>query len=143
MSLLSAQDEQALKQHLAAIDKPVAALLFTQTFGGSESGPVAKQVLDEIARLNDKITVTEKNFVLDLEDRARYGVDKSPAIVILSDGQDTRMRMYGAPVGYEFVGLVEALLIAGTGKLDLQDSTLALLNGVTKPLQIQVFSTPT
>lgn len=143
MSLLSAQDEQALRQHLSEIEKPVTALLFTQTFGGSESGPVAKQVLDEIARLNDKITVTEKNFVLDLDDRTRYGVDKSPAIVILSDGQDTRMRMYGAPVGYEFVGLVEALLIAGTGKVELEDSTLALLNGVTEPMQIQVFSTPT
>jgi alkyl hydroperoxide reductase subunit AhpF len=143
MALLSAQDEQALTQHLMEIEKPVTALLFTQTFGGSESGAVARQVLDEIARLNDKITVQEKNFVLDLEDRARYGVDKSPAIVILSDGQDTRMRMYGAPVGYEFVGLVEALLIAGTGKLDLQDSTMALLAGVTEPTHIQVFSTPT
>ena len=143
MSLLSAQDEQALKQHLAEIEKPVTVLLFTQTFGGSESGLVAKQVLDEIARLNDKITITEKNFVLDLEDRARYGIDKSPAIVILSDGQDTRMRMYGAPVGYEFVGLVEAILVAGTGKTDLEDGTLALLNGVTEPMQIQVFSTPT
>jgi alkyl hydroperoxide reductase subunit AhpF len=143
MGLLSAQDEQALKQHLADITKPVTALLFTQTFGGSESGPVAKQVLDEIARLSDKISVTEKNFVLDLEDRARYGVDKSPAIVILSDGEDTRMRMYGAPVGYEFVGLVEALLVAGTGKVDLEDTTLALLDGVSEPMQIQVFSTPT
>jgi alkyl hydroperoxide reductase subunit AhpF len=143
MALLSAQDEQALQQHLADIDRPVTALLFTQTFGGPESGPIAKQVLDEIARLNDKITVTEKNFVLDLEDRARYGVDKSPAIVILSDGQDTRMRMYGAPVGYEFVGLVEALFIAGTGKVELEDSTQTLLNGVSGPVQIQVFSTPT
>ena len=143
MSLLSAQDEQALKQHLSEIEKPVTALLFTQTIGGSESGPVARQVLDEIARLNDKITIQEKNFVLDQEDRTRYGVDKSPAIVVLSDGQDTRMRMYGAPVGYEFVGLVEALLIAGTGKLDLQDSTMAMLAGVTEPTTIQVFSTPT
>jgi alkyl hydroperoxide reductase subunit AhpF len=143
MSLLSEQDEQALKQHLSEIEKPVTALLFTQTIGGSESGPVARQVLDEIARLNDKITIQEKNFVLDLEDRTRYGIDKSPAIVILGDGQDTRMRMYGAPVGYEFVGLVEALLIAGTGKLDLEDSTLALIKGVTEPTYIQVFSTPT
>jgi alkyl hydroperoxide reductase subunit AhpF len=143
MSLLSAQDEQALKQHLSEIEKPVTALLFTQTIGGSETGPVARQVLDAIAQLNDKITVEEKNFVLDLDERAKYGVDKSPAIVILSDGQDTRMRMFGAPVGYEFVGLVEALLIAGTGKTDLQDETLALLAEVKEPLNIQVFSTPT
>jgi alkyl hydroperoxide reductase subunit AhpF len=143
MSLLSAQDEQVLKQHLSSIEKPVTVLLFTQTIGGTESGPVAKQVLDEVARLNDKITVVEKNFVLDTEDRAKYGIDKSPAIVLLSDGHDTRMRMFGAPTGYEFVGLIEAILIAGTGSVDLEEETLKLLAGVDKPMTIQVFSTPT
>jgi alkyl hydroperoxide reductase subunit AhpF len=143
MTLLSAQDEQVLTQHLSAIEKSVTLLLFTQAIGGSESGPVAKQVLNEVARLNDKITVVEKNFVLDVDDRAKYGIDKSPAIVILSDGQDTRMRMFGAPTGYEFVGLVEAILTAGTGEIDLEEDTLKLLASVDKPTNIQVFSTPT
>ena len=143
MALLSAQDEQVLTQHLAAIDKRVDILLFTQAIGGTESGIVAKQVLDEIARLNDKITIVEKNFILDLDDRARYGVDKSPAIVVLSDGKDTRMRFYGAPTGYEFVPLVEAVLLAGTGNVELEDETLTLLASVDKPMHLQVFSTPT
>jgi alkyl hydroperoxide reductase subunit AhpF len=143
MSLLSAQDEQVLKQHLSAIQKPVTVLLFTQTIGGSESGVVAKQVLDEVARLNDKITIVEKNFVLDTEDRTKYGVDKSPAMVLLSEGADTRMRIFGAPTGYEFVGLIEAILIAGTGEVDLEPETLKLLETVDKPTTIQVFSTPT
>jgi alkyl hydroperoxide reductase subunit AhpF len=143
MPLLSAQDEQVLKQHLSAIDKSVSILLFTQTIGGSESGVVAKQVLDEIARLNDKITIVEKSFVLDTEDRSKYGIDLAPAIVILSDGQDTRMRMYGAPTGYEFVGLVEAILMAGTGNADLEEDSLKLLAAVDQPTKIQVFSTPT
>ncbi|HXG88464.1 MAG TPA: hypothetical protein VNJ02_09030 [Vicinamibacterales bacterium] len=143
MSLLSPQDEQVLKEHLSAITKPVTVLLFTQAIGGSESGVVAKQVLDEVARLNDKITIVEKNFILDLDERAKYGIDKTPAMVLLGDGQDTRMRMFGAPTGYEFVGLVEAILIAGTGNLDLQDETLKLLAAVDKPTNIQVFSTPT
>lgn len=143
MSLLSVQDEHVLTEHLSAIEKPVTVLLFTQTIGESESGVVARQVLDEVARLNDKITIQEKNFILDLDDRARYGVDKSPAIVILADGQDTRMRMFGAPTGYEFVGLVEAILIAGTGTLELQEKTLALIATVDTPTHIQVFSTPT
>jgi alkyl hydroperoxide reductase subunit AhpF len=143
MSLLSAQDEQVLKQHLSVIDKPVTILLFTQAIGGSESGPVAKQVLDEVARLNDNITVVEKNFVLDTEDRNKYGIDKEPAIVLLSDGNDTRMRMFGAPTGYEFVGLIEAIVIAGTGTVDLEEDTLKLLAAVDKPTMIQVFSTPT
>ena len=143
MALLSAQDEQLLKQHLSAIDKPVSLLLFTQAIGGSESGLVAKQVLDELAALHEKITVVEKNFILDVDDRAKYGVDKSPAIVVLSDGQDTRIRFFGAPTGYEFVPLVEAVLLAGTGNLELEDHTQKLLATVDKPLHVQVFSTPT
>ena len=143
MGLLSPQDEIVLKQHLSTLSKPVQLVLFTQAFGGSESGQVAKQILDEIAGLNDKITVVEKSFVLDLEDKAKYKVDKAPAIVILSDDVDTRMRMYGAPTGYEFVGLVEAILVAGTGNIDLEPETMAWIQAVTTPTHIQVFSTPT
>lgn len=143
MALLTPQDEQVLTKHLAAIDAPVSLLLFTQAIGGGESGMVAKQVLDELARLNDRITIAEKNFVLDAEDRDRYGVLRAPAIVVLRNGDDTRMRFYGAPTGYEFVPLVEAIVLAGTGNLELQPDTLALLEAVETPLHIQVFSTPT
>jgi alkyl hydroperoxide reductase subunit AhpF len=143
MGLLSASDEAVLRQHLGAIDTPVSLVLFTQTIGGSESGPVAKQVLDEIAALNDKITVVEKNFVLDAEDRATYGVEREPAIVVLRNGEDTRMRFLGAPTGYEFVPLVEAVLLAGTGKTELEPASETMLAAVTTPTDIKVFSTPT
>jgi alkyl hydroperoxide reductase subunit AhpF len=143
MPLLSPQDAAVLTQHLAVITRPVTLVLFTQTFGASESGQVARQILDEVAALNDKVTVVEKNFILDVDDRARYGLDQNPAIVVLGDGQDTRIRFYGAPTGYEFVALVEAVVLAGTGTLDLEPQTLTWLAGVTEPLKIQVFSTPT
>jgi hypothetical protein len=53
------------------------------------------------------------------------------------------MRMYGAPTGYEFVGLVEAILVAGTGNIDLEPETMAWVQAVTTPTHLQVFSTPT
>lgn len=143
MPLLSPADRQTLTQHLAPISKKVDLLLFTQTFGATESGLVAKQVLDEVASLHEKISVVEKNFVLDTEDKAKYGVDKAPAVVVLGDGQDTRMRMYGANTGYEFVSLVEAVLLAGTGNLELEPESVAALAAVSTPMRIQVFSTPT
>jgi alkyl hydroperoxide reductase subunit AhpF len=143
MALLSDADRATLTQHLAPIGKQVDLLLFTQTFGGSEAGRLSKQVLDEVASLHDKVAVVEKNFVLDTEDRARYQVDKAPAIVVLSDGADTRMRLYGAPTGYEFVSLVEAVLLAGTGEPELEPATLAALAEVKEPLHLQVFTTPT
>jgi alkyl hydroperoxide reductase subunit AhpF len=143
MPLLSPSDRQTLTQHLAPITKPVDLLLFTQTFGATESGQIARQVLDEVASLHEKISVVEKNFVLDTEDKARYGIDKAPAVVVLGDGQDTRIRMYGANTGYEFVSLVEAVLLAGTGNLELEPESVAALAAVDTPMRIQVFSTPT
>ena len=143
MPLLSAQDRQALTKHLEPIAKKVELLLFTQTIGGSESGLIARQVVDEVASLNDKIAVVDKSFVLDTEDRAKYGVDKAPAVVVLGDGADTRMRFFGANTGYEFVSLVEAVLLAGTGNLELEPESVAALAAVDTPMHIQVFSTPT
>lgn len=143
MPLLSAHDRQTLTAHLAPISRAVDLLLFTQTIGGSESGLIARQVVDEVASLHDKISVVEKNFVLDTDDRAKYGVDKAPAVVVLGDGADTRIRFYGANTGYEFVSLVEAVLLAGTGKLELEPESVAALAAVDTPMRIQVFSTPT
>ena len=143
MALLTDQDRQTITAHLAPISKRVDVLLFTQTIGGSESGLIAKQVVDEVASLNDKITVIDKSFVLDTEDRAKYGVDKAPALVVLADGADTRIRFYGANTGYEFVSLIEAVLLAGTGNLELEPESIAALAAVDKPMHIQVFSTPT
>ena len=143
MALLTDQDRRTITAHLAPISKRVDVLLFTQTIGGSESGLIAKQVVDEVASLNDKITVVDKSFVLDTEDRAKYGVDKAPALVVLADGADTRIRFYGANTGYEFVSLIEAVLLAGTGNLELEPESIAALAAVDKPMHIQVFSTPT
>lgn len=143
MPLLSPQDRQTLTQHLAPITKKVDLLLFTQTFGATESGTIARQVLDEVASLHEKIAVVEKNFVLDTDDKAKYGVDKTPAVVVLADGHDTRIRMYGANTGYEFVPLVEAVLLAGTGNLELAPESVAALAAVDTPMRIQVFTTPT
>ncbi len=143
MALLSDSDRQTITKHLAPISKQVDLVLFTQTIGGSESGLIAKQVAGEVASLHDKIAVVEKSFVLDIEDRAKYGVEKIPALVVLADGADTRIRFYGANTGYEFVSLIEAVLLAGTGNLELEPETLTALAAVDKPLHIQVFSTPT
>jgi len=143
MPLLSDNDAAVLRQHLQPITASVDLLLFTQAFGGSESGPIAKQVLDEIASLNDKVHVVEKNFVLDTDDRTRYGVEHAPCIVILRNGEDTRMRFLGAPMGYEFVPLVESVLLAGTGDVDLTQASVDTLARVTTPTAIKLFSTPT
>jgi len=144
MALLSDSDRQAVRNQLSGITHPVTLLFFTQTFGEPETARLTKQIVDELASLNDRVTVEEVNFVLDRERAAQFGVDQIPAIVVMRDGEDTRMRFLGAPAGYEFMSLIEAVTIAGGEDSGLSEASRDLIREhVTQPTNIQVFVTPT
>ena len=144
MALLSEQDRQTVRGHLAVIEDPVRLLFFTQTFGAPDTVMIAKQVLDEIVSLNEHLALEEVNFVLEQERARQYGVEQIPTIVLLKNDQDTRIRFLGAPAGYEFMSLIEAVILAGTADSGLTPDSRALVaEHVTAPLDIKVFVTPT
>jgi glutaredoxin-like protein len=144
MPLLSEQDRQTVQRHLADIAQPVTLLFFTQTIAAPESALVARQILDEVAALSAHITVEEVNFVLEKDRAAQHGITDIPAVVLLRNGEDTRIRFLGAPSGYEFMSLVEALVLAGTGDSGLSaESRRLIAEQVHEPLEVLVFVTPT
>jgi glutaredoxin-like protein len=144
MALLSDQDREIVRARLAALQRPVTILFFTQTIGAPETVYLTKRVLDEVVGLSDRLTLEEVNLVLDRERAAQYGIEHIPAIVLLKDGEDTRIRFLGAPAGYEFMSLVEAVILAGTDDSGLSANTRTLVaEHVTGPLDIKVFVTPT
>jgi alkyl hydroperoxide reductase subunit AhpF len=143
MALLSEQDRQVVRTHVADLKHDVRLLLFTQTIGGPETGLIAKQILDELSGLSERISIEEVNFVLEKDRAAQYGIDKIPAIVVLRDGEDTRMRFFGAPAGYEFMSLIEALIIAGGDDSGLSDESKKRVGSIQQPATIDVFVTPT
>jgi len=144
MALLSAQDQQVVRAHLAGIRHAVKLLFFTQTIGGPESALIARQVLDEVVALNDRISFEEVNFVLEKDRAEQYGITHIPAVAILRDESDTRIRFLGAPAGYEFMSLVEAVALAGGDDSGLTGTSKKLIaEHVSAPIEIQVFVTPT
>jgi len=144
MPLLSDRDRETVQKHLVGIQHPVTLLFFTQTIDAPESALVAKQVLDEVASLSDLVSVEEANLVLDKDRAAQHGIDQIPSVVLLKNGQDTGMRFLGAPAGYEFMSLVEAVLLAGTADSGLSPESKSLVaEHVSGPIDIQVFVTPT
>jgi glutaredoxin-like protein len=144
MPLLSESDRQTVRTHLAAITQPVTLLFFTQTFGAPETVTIAKQVLDEVVSLSEDVSIEEANLILDKERAAQFGIGHIPAIVLLRNGEDTRMRFLGAPAGYEFMSLIQAVILAGTTDSGLSAQTrAAIAERVTAPLDIKVFVTPT
>jgi len=143
MALLSAQDRATVQKHLANLTHEVTLLFFTQSIGAPETVHLTKQVLNELVELNPKIRLEEVNLVLDRERAQQFGIEHVPAVALLKNGADTRMRFVGAPAGYEFMSLVEAVTLAGTDGSGLADSSKALLAERATPLDIKVFVTPT
>ena len=143
MALLSDQDRAVVSGHLAAITTPVTILFFTQTIDAPDTALLARQVLDEVVSLSDQISLEEVNFVLDRERAAQFGIDGIPAVALLRGGEDTRIRFLGAPAGYEFMSLIDAVILAGTGESGLTPESKALVAAhVTKPMEMLVFVTP-
>jgi alkyl hydroperoxide reductase subunit AhpF len=146
MSLLSPADQEKLRESFDEMTQAVRVLFFTQTLD-CETCVQTRQILDELPQLSDKIAIEEVNFILEKDKAAQYGIDRVPALALLSgdDGhaRDTRIRFLGTPAGYEFVSLVQALLLAGGHDSQLTPENRARVEAVTVPTTIQVFSTPT
>jgi alkyl hydroperoxide reductase subunit F len=140
--LLSPADQQKLRELFGEMTRPVTLLFFTQTLG-CDTCLQTRQIIDELPPLSDRIAVDEVNLVLEPEKATQYAVDRAPAIALLADGADTRIRFVGTPGGYEFMALIHAVLLAGGRPSELTDEQRQRLASVDKPVSLQVFTTPT
>ncbi len=146
MPLISPADQQHLREAFVDMNRPVRLLFFTQTLG-CETCLQTRQILDELPALSDKITIEEVNFVLDTDRVKEFAIERVPAVAITyeEDGavKDSRIRFVGTPAGYEFISLVQAILLVGGRESILSDENRARVMSVERPVTIQVFSTPT
>ena len=149
MALLSPSDQQILRDEFATMTRPVRLLLFMQTIG-CETCPQTRQILDELPVLSDKIAIEEINLVLDPERARQFGVDRVPAIAVEYEDADvpggltdSGIRFLGTPAGYEFISLVQAVLLAGGRAPRLSEASQRRLAAVDRSMTLQVFTTPT
>jgi glutaredoxin-like protein len=149
MSLLNSDIQKQVRDLLAPLAAPVKLVVFTQGEGGAPECEMcrdARQLVEEVAGLADKLSIEVHDFAAEAELAAAYGIDKIPALAILRGGdepQDYGIRLYGIPAGYEFSTLIEDILMVGSGDPGLSARTLAALEQLPGPIQIQVFVTPT
>jgi glutaredoxin-like protein len=101
-----------------------------------------RNLVQDLATLNDKITAEIHDFVADAAKAKEYGIDKIPAIAVIGK-KDYGVRIYGIPYGYELQTLIEAIINVSKGKTDLSDKTKEILKEVKSPVHIQVFVTLT
>jgi len=141
MAILSSTDASRVKEMLAGMVNPVRLAFFTQALNCETCEPTG-QILKELAALTDRIVVEEHNFLLEKDLAAAYGVDRVPAIVPLGL-QDYGIRFLGIPSGYEFMSLLDAIVLVSGAGSGLKDESRALIAGASEALSLQVFVTPT
>ena len=146
MPLLSPTDQDRLRETFVEMTRSVKLLFFTQTLD-CETCLQTRQILDELPPLSDKISIEEVNLILDTEKAKQYAIERAPSVAVVSvEGAadvDTHIRFVGTPSGYEFVSLVQAVLLAGGRASRLSDESRARVAAVDKPVVMQVFTTPT
>jgi glutaredoxin-like protein len=162
MAFIGPDDQNQLRADFAAMTRRVHLLFFTQALGCATCLQT-RQILDELPALSEMIVIDEVNFVLEGARAEQYAIDRVPAIAIVYEDdlgsdrspitgppatsaepplRDSRMRFLGMPGGYEFISLVQAILLAGGRKSQLSDASRERLAAVDKPVTMHVFTTP-
>lgn len=102
-----------------------------------------RKLMEQIAKLSDKISLEIYNFTLDKEIADKYKIDKIPATIVQSDRDDYGIRFYGIPFGYEFPSLIEAIKMVSHRESGLSVESKRKLRTIDKNIRIQVFVTLT
>jgi glutaredoxin-like protein len=116
---------------------PVKIVMFTQETecGSCQS---TRELIQEIASVDNRVSVEINDFVADAAKAKELGIDKIPALAILG-AKDYGVRIYGLPYGYELQALIDAIFNVSKGTTDLKEKTKKILQDVKSPVNIQVF----
>ena len=142
MSLLPEDKKEAIRDEFKKkLEGPVKIVMFTQEMECRFCSDT-RQIVQDMATLNDKITTEIYDFIANAEKAKELGIDKIPAIAVIGK-KDYGVRIYGIPYGYEIQTLIEAIVNVSRGKTDLSDKTKEILVDIKTPVHIQVFVTLT
>jgi glutaredoxin-like protein len=144
MAMIKESDRTQVREMFASdLQRPVKLALFT-TAENCQYCDVVRDLLTEVAELSDRLSLKVYDLEQDAARAAELGIDKAPGFAVLGENDtDYGIRFYGLPSGYEFTSLLEALRTVGGAEVQLQAATQKFLEGLTTPLHLQVFVTPT
>jgi alkyl hydroperoxide reductase subunit AhpF len=173
MSLVSPADQQKLREVFAEMTRPVRLVFFTQTLECEtcpqtkqildELPPLSDKIaIEEVNLILDgdrarqygidrvpAVAIEYLNHQGAPGAQGAQGAQGAPGHLVHPvppDGEvwiDSRMRFLGAPAGYEFISLVQAVLLAGGRPSTLSENSRRHIAAVDRPVVMNVFTTPT
>ena len=144
--LLNEQVVSQIKQTFEQMKEPVQILFFGSQ-DNCEYCNDTRQLLEEVAAIDAKVSLSVYDLQDDADMAASFNVDKAPAIVIAAkDGEqviDLGVQYSGIPAGHEFGTLINDILLVSGRDSGLSAEVREFLKNLEKPLHLQVFVTPT
>lgn len=139
MALFDEKVRKQLGDILSQMGDPVNLVYFTQELECTTCRDTHSFV-EEISSLSEKLNLTVYDFVNDADRAEEFGVDKIPAIVILdSSNNDTGIKYYGIPAGYEINSFLGSILEVSGKKEAMPDDLAARISAIDKDVHIQVY----
>ena len=138
--------KEQVRQAFAGLANPVEILYFTSV-QACETCQDTRQLLEEVAALSPQISLSIHDLKAEAELARQYRIDKVPAFAVVArDGDtltDTGVQYAGIPSGHEFTTLIQDILLVAGRDSGLKPETRAFLQGLQKPVHLQIFVTPT
>nr|NIV44541.1 glutaredoxin [Candidatus Bathyarchaeota archaeon] len=113
--------QHLIKEFEAKLTDEVRLVMFTQETECVHCRE-ARELVEEIAGLSNKIKAEIFDFVQDNGKANEYKIDKVPAIALIGK-RDYGIRYYGVPLGYEFKSFVGAIINVSNGTTNLSEET--------------------
>ena len=144
--LLNDNLKKQVSEAFSQLKEPVQILFFSKATN-CEYCDDTHQMVEEVASLSEKIELSIFDLEKDSAQAAHYKVDKAPGIVIAGQDRDMILdygiRISGIPSGHEFRVLINDLILVSGRDSGLSQHTRDILSGLTKPVLLQVYVTPT
>lgn len=141
MPILSDANRAQVSKHLGQMGGPVTALLLPAP-GEDPYAESMRELLGELQELTEHLQVEEA--AADSPRAQELGLDRFPALVLLDrQGRDRGVRFAGAPMGYEFMTLLEDLVDLSRDQTRLSEQGRQAIRAIAQDLTIEVFTTPT
>ena len=151
MHFIPEAEAQALRTHLEkTLQAPVTLDLFIEPRSAivipgqaeCELCEETRALLEDVASLSDRITLTVHDVRTESELAREMGVDNVPTLVVRGAARGV-VRYVGIPAGLEFRTLLDDLSHVASGTTRLDDTSLGKLATLKRAVHVQVFVTPT
>ena len=129
------QVQREIAELFQAIHVEIPIFLFAQPGKNDVFSDAARQALRFFRQVTDKIVLRE--YDLSHETAQKWEVKNSPTLIF--DPDRYNIRWLGAPLGEEGRIFLEALILMGSQKSNLNEQSLQVIKKIDQPRHIKVF----